>query len=67
MIKHVHHTYMYRGIVQQSSLLVPSKLEYARDETHRSRKTETKTKVKKGEKGRAIKKQKGGEAIKIET
>jgi hypothetical protein len=32
---------------QQQSLLVPSRLGQTRDETHRSRKTETKTKVKK--------------------
>ncbi len=49
------------------SVSLPSKLGYVRDETHRSRKTETKTQVKrKGKKGRAIKKpnKKGGNTIK---
>jgi hypothetical protein len=38
------------------SHLVPNMLGYARDETHRGRKTETKTKVKKMLGGRTIKK-----------
>jgi hypothetical protein len=35
------------NIQQQPSILVPSKLGWATDETHRRRKTETKKKVKK--------------------
>jgi hypothetical protein len=44
--------------INTTSLLVPSKLGQARDETHRSQKTEKNTGVKKREenKGRAIKK-----------
>jgi ubiquinone biosynthesis protein COQ9 len=58
---------LQESIQQQPSLLISSKLGYARDETHRSQKTETKIQEKRREKkkkGRGIKNQtKKGEKV----
>jgi hypothetical protein len=58
-IKHPHsHSGLSEELMQQqSSLLVPSKLGWARDETHRSRKTKMK---RRGGKGKVIKTRKRG-------